>query len=36
MQNFIYHNTAKIIFGQNQISAIEHEIAADKRVMISE
>ncbi|WP_437216284.1 iron-containing alcohol dehydrogenase [Pectobacterium sp. LFLA-215] len=34
MQNFVYQNTAKILFGRNQISSLSQEIAIDKRVMI--
>lgn len=34
MQNFIYHNPAKIIFGHEQISSIGNEIPGDKTVMI--
>lgn len=34
MQNFIFHNPAKIIFGHDQISSIGNEIPGDKTVMI--
>ncbi|MBA0167292.1 iron-containing alcohol dehydrogenase [Pectobacterium sp. CFBP8739] len=34
MQNFVYQNTSKILFGRNQISSLSQEIAIDKRVMI--
>ncbi|MDG0800714.1 iron-containing alcohol dehydrogenase [Pectobacterium sp. S5] len=34
MQNFVYQNTAKILFGRDQISSLSQEIALDKRVMI--
>lgn len=35
MQNFIFHNPTRILFGAGQIAAIANEIPADARVMIT-
>ncbi|NCA71191.1 MAG: iron-containing alcohol dehydrogenase [Sphingobacteriia bacterium] len=35
MQNFIFHNPTRILFGAGQIAAIADEIPADARVMIT-
>ena len=34
MDNFIFHNPVKVLFGKNQIAQINQEIPKDKRVMI--
>ncbi len=34
MDNFIFHNPVKVLFGKNQIAQINQEIPRDKRVMI--
>ncbi|EKT7566654.1 TPA: iron-containing alcohol dehydrogenase [Salmonella enterica subsp. salamae serovar 9,46:z4,z24:z39:z42] len=34
MQNFIYHNPVKIMFGRDQISTLADEVPQDKKVMI--
>lgn len=34
MDNFIFHNSVKVLFGKNQIAQIHQEIPKDKRVMI--
>ncbi|WP_130997491.1 iron-containing alcohol dehydrogenase [Klebsiella variicola] len=34
MQNFIYHNPVKILFGHDQIPALAQEVPQDKKVMI--
>ncbi|PPC77598.1 NADH-dependent alcohol dehydrogenase [Pokkaliibacter plantistimulans] len=34
MENFIFHNPVKILFGKNQIVQISQEVPKDKRVMI--
>lgn len=34
MENFIFHNPVKVLFGKNQIAQINQEIPKDKRVMI--
>lgn len=35
MQNFIFQNPVKLIFGQGQIARLKYEIPLDKRVMIT-
>ncbi|MDH6147480.1 MULTISPECIES: alcohol dehydrogenase [Paraburkholderia] len=35
MQNFIFHNPTKIIFGENQIAALDAEVPRDARVLIT-
>lgn len=34
MENFIFHNPVKVLFGKNQIAQINNEVPQDKRVMI--
>ncbi|VCY58950.1 Alcohol dehydrogenase YqhD [Escherichia coli] len=34
MQDFIYHNPVKILFGRDQISALAQEVPQGKKVMI--
>lgn len=34
MQDFIYHNPVKILFGHDQIPALAQEVPQDKKVMI--
>lgn len=35
MNNFIFHNPVKIIFGKNQIARLTHEIPKDKKILIT-
>ncbi|MGF6880364.1 alcohol dehydrogenase [Paraburkholderia sp. MM5477-R1] len=35
MQNFIFHNPTKIIFGEGQIAALDAEVPRDARVLIT-
>ncbi len=35
MQNFIFHNPTRILFGEGQIAALDTEIPANARVMIT-
>ena len=35
MNNFIFHNPTKIIFGKNQISQLANQISQDKRILIT-
>ncbi len=34
MENFVFHNPVKVLFGKNQIAQINQEIPKDKRVML--